>query len=75
MLSLIRPAGDQGVPWPGLLLGIAVLGLYYWCTNQYMVQQTLAARAMSVAVWSTDRRRLLGDAVTDCFEAVGSGVT
>jgi SSS family solute:Na+ symporter len=46
MLSLIRPAGDPGVPWPGLVLGIPVLGIYYWCTNQYMVQQTLAARSL-----------------------------
>ena len=46
MLSLIRPAGDPGVPWPGLALGIPVLGLYYWCTNQYMVQQTLSARSL-----------------------------
>ena len=46
MLSLIRPASDPGVPWPGLLLGIPVLGIYYWCTNQYMVQQTLAARSL-----------------------------
>jgi SSS family solute:Na+ symporter len=46
MLSLIRPASDPGVPWPGLVLGIPVLGIYYWCTNQYMVQQTLAARSL-----------------------------
>ena len=46
MLSLIRPAGDPGVPWPGLVLGIPVLGFYYWCTNQYMVQQTLSARSL-----------------------------
>lgn len=46
MLSLVRPAGDPGVPWPGLALGIPLLGLYYWCTNQYMVQQTLAARSL-----------------------------
>ena len=46
MLSLIRPAADHGVPWPGLVLGIPVLGLYYWCTNQYMVQQTLSARSL-----------------------------
>lgn len=46
MLSLIRPAGDPGVPWPGLLFGIPVLGIYYWCTNQYMVQQTLSARSL-----------------------------
>ena len=46
MLSLIRPSGDPGVPWPGLALGIPVLGLYYWCNNQYIVQQTLSARSL-----------------------------
>jgi solute:Na+ symporter, SSS family len=46
MLSLIRPVGDPGVPWPGLVVGIPVLGFYYWCTNQYMVQQTLSARSL-----------------------------
>jgi SSS family solute:Na+ symporter len=46
MLSLIRPAGDPGIPWPGLAFGIPVLGFYYWCTNQDMVQQTLSARSL-----------------------------
>jgi solute:Na+ symporter, SSS family len=46
MLSLIRPADDPGVPWPGLVLGIPVLGIYYWCTNQYIVQRVLSARSL-----------------------------
>ena len=33
-LSLIRPIGDPGVPWPGLIVGIPLLGFYYWCANQ-----------------------------------------
>lgn len=45
-LSLIRPVGDPGVPWPGLLLGIPVLGFYYWCTNQFIVQRALSARTL-----------------------------
>src|SRR5438876_418947 len=45
-LSLIRPAGDPGVPWPGLLFGIPVLGFYYWCTNQCIVQRVLSARTL-----------------------------
>ncbi|HEY2418666.1 MAG TPA: sodium/solute symporter [Steroidobacteraceae bacterium] len=45
-LSLIRPIGDPAVPWPGLLLGIPVLGFYYWCTNQFMVQRVLSARSV-----------------------------
>jgi solute:Na+ symporter, SSS family len=43
-LSLIRPSDDAAVPWPGLLLGIPVLGFYYWCTNQFIVQRVLSAQ-------------------------------
>ena len=45
-VSLIRPIGDPGVPWPGLLFGIPVLGFYYWCTNQFIVQRVLSARTL-----------------------------
>lgn len=45
-LSLIRPIGDPGVPWPGLVLGIPVLGFYYWCNNQFIVQRVLSARSL-----------------------------
>jgi SSS family solute:Na+ symporter len=43
LLSLIRPIGDPAVPWPGLMFGIPVLGFYYWCTNQFIVQRVLSA--------------------------------
>jgi SSS family solute:Na+ symporter len=43
-VSLIRPIGDPAVPWPGLLLGVPLLGFYYWCTNQVIVQRILSAR-------------------------------
>jgi SSS family solute:Na+ symporter len=42
-LSLIRPIGDPAVPWPGLAFGIPVLGFYYWCNNQFIVQRVLSA--------------------------------
>jgi SSS family solute:Na+ symporter len=45
-VSLIRPIGDPAVPWPGLLFGIPVLGFYYWCTNQFIVQRVLSARTL-----------------------------
>jgi solute:Na+ symporter, SSS family len=48
-LSLIRPIGDPVVPWPGLLLGVPLLGFYYWCTNQVMVQRILSARDLEHA--------------------------
>ena len=49
MLSLVRPAGDPGVPWPGLLTGVPLLGFYFWCTNQFMAQRFLAARDLTHA--------------------------
>ena len=50
-LSLIRPASDPGVPWPGLVLGIPLLGFYYWCTNQTIVQRLLSAKNVDHARW------------------------
>jgi SSS family solute:Na+ symporter len=50
-ISLIRPIGDPGVPWPGLLLGIPLLGFYYWCTNQSIVQRMLSAENIDHARW------------------------
>ncbi|MFQ6114972.1 MAG: sodium transporter, partial [bacterium] len=44
MLSLIRPLDDPGVPWLGLFTGLPLLGFYFWCTNQFMVQRVLSAR-------------------------------
>lgn len=42
-MSLIKPAGDDFLPWPGLL-GVLLLGFYYWTLNQFVVQRTLGAR-------------------------------
>ncbi len=44
MRSLIRPLGDPGVPWLGLFTGLPLLGFYFWCTNQFMVQRVLSAK-------------------------------
>jgi SSS family solute:Na+ symporter len=43
-LSLIRPLDDPNLPWLGLITGLPLLGIYYWCNNQYMVQRALGAR-------------------------------
>ncbi len=50
MLSLIRPLDDPAVPWLGLI-GVALLGFYFWCTNQFMVQRTLSAKDTNHARW------------------------
>jgi solute:Na+ symporter, SSS family len=50
-LSLFRPSTDAGVPWPGLVFGIPILGFYYWCTNQLIVQRVLSAQNIDEARW------------------------
>ncbi len=44
-LSLIRPADDAFLPWPGIL-GVILLGFYYWTLNQYLVQRALGAESL-----------------------------
>ena len=44
MLSLIRPLDDPGVPWLGLFTGLPLLGVYFWCNNQFMGQRVLSAK-------------------------------
>ncbi len=51
MLSLVRPLDDPGVPWLGLLTGVPLLGFYFWCTNQFMVQRVLSARDENHGRW------------------------
>ncbi len=48
-LNMWRPASDPDFPWPGILFGAPIVGLWYWCTDQYIVQRTLAARNMQSA--------------------------
>jgi len=44
-LSMLRPAGDpSGLPWYAIFLGYPVLGIWYWCCEQTIVQRVLAAR-------------------------------
>lgn len=50
-LSLIRPIDDPGVPWLGLVLGVPLLGFYFWCTNQFMVQRVLSAKNENHGRW------------------------
>lgn len=51
MFNLWKPNSDPEFPWFGMLVGAPIVGLWYWTTDQYMVQRTLAARSQ------TDARR------------------
>lgn len=44
MTSLIRSSKDPEFPWTGVLLGSAIIGFWYWCTDQYIVQRVLSGR-------------------------------
>lgn len=35
------------LPWPGLIFGLSILALWYWCTDQVIVQRCLSAKNMS----------------------------
>ncbi|GMV92410.1 MAG: sodium/glucose cotransporter 2 [Candidatus Hydrogenedentota bacterium] len=44
-LTMLRPAGDaSGLPWYSVLLGYPVIGIWYWCTDQTIVQRVLGAK-------------------------------
>jgi len=49
--SVVRPLDDEGLPWPGLLMGVPFLGFWYWSTNQYIIQRALGAKDLDNARW------------------------
>lgn len=42
--NMWRPMTDPEFPWTGLLIGGSIVGIWYWCTDQYIVQRVLTAR-------------------------------
>lgn len=50
-MSLILPPDNPDLPWPGLITGVFIIGLYYWTTNQLVVQRTLGARSLDHGRW------------------------
>jgi SSS family solute:Na+ symporter len=43
-IHLIRSNADPEFPWLGVLFGSAIIGFWYWCTDQYIVQRVLSGR-------------------------------
>ena len=41
---MIKPASDPDFPWTGIFLGAPILGIWYWCTDQVIVQRVLSAK-------------------------------
>ena len=43
-VRLIRPLDDPDWSWAAVLPGSAIIGFWYWCTDQYIVQRVLAGK-------------------------------
>jgi SSS family solute:Na+ symporter len=41
---MMKPATDSAFPWTGIFFGAPILGIWYWCTDQVIVQRVLSAR-------------------------------
>src|SRR6476646_11356995 len=41
---MMKPATDPAFPWTGIFFDAPILGIWYWCTDQVIVQRVLSAR-------------------------------
>ncbi|MCD7937622.1 MAG: sodium:solute symporter [Tannerellaceae bacterium] len=44
MVNLIRNNNDPDFPWLGALIGSSIIGFWYWCTDQFIVQRVLSGK-------------------------------
>lgn len=49
-LSIVQPLDDPFLPWPGLF-GVFIIGMYFWSTNQLIVQRALGAKTLDHGRW------------------------
>ncbi len=47
--SMWKPMNHPNFPWTGIVFGAPILGVWYWCTDQHIVQRVLAAKNVSAA--------------------------
>ncbi|XP_064103875.1 sodium/glucose cotransporter 4-like isoform X2 [Macrobrachium nipponense] len=38
--------GESDLPWTGMLFGVTISGIWYWCTDQVIVQRALSSKNM-----------------------------
>ena len=46
---MMKPATDKDFPWTGIFFGAPLLGIWYWCTDQVIVQRVLSAKDIAHA--------------------------
>ena len=42
--NLWKPMTDPDFPWTGIIFGAPILGVWYWCTDQFIVQRVLSGK-------------------------------
>jgi solute:Na+ symporter, SSS family len=47
--ALWRPLSDPNFPWLGVMIASPIIGIWYWCTDQYIVQRVLSAKDLATA--------------------------
>ena len=48
-MNIWKPADHPDFPWTGVIFGAPILGIWYWCTDQNIVQRVLSAKNISEA--------------------------
>jgi SSS family solute:Na+ symporter len=43
-LNMFPPLSDPDFPWLGILFASPIVGIWYWCTDQHIVQRCLAGK-------------------------------
>ena len=49
--KILKPLDDAEMPWPSVFTGVLLLGFYFWGTNQYITQRTLASKNIRQGQW------------------------
>jgi len=47
--SMFKPMSDPSFPWTGIIFGAPILGIWYWCTDQFIVQRVLSGKNINHA--------------------------
>lgn len=47
--NMFKPMTDPDFPWTGIIFGAPIIAVWYWCTDQYIVQRILGAKSIEDA--------------------------
>lgn len=47
--NMWKPISHPDFPWTGIAFGAPIIAIWYWCTDQFIVQRTLSARGIDDA--------------------------